>query len=98
MTASGMNQVAPPDVSPEEAIEEASRSFNYVELRLLMKEREDLAKQLLEIDWSIWKFEEYFRTSPWPPYSLGTAVPEGSLSFVLKKGTPCAKPGLTGES
>jgi hypothetical protein len=64
MTASRTNQVAPTDVSPEEALEDASKSFNYVELRLLMREREDLAKQLLEVDWNIWKLEEYFRTSP----------------------------------
>ena len=50
-------------MSPEEAVEGATRSFNYVELRLLMKEREDLAKLLIEVDWNIWKLEESFRTA-----------------------------------
>lgn len=52
------------EVSPEEAVEEASRSFNAVHLRLLMKEREDVMKQMLELDWAIWKLEEGFRAGP----------------------------------
>jgi hypothetical protein len=52
------------DVSPEEAVEEATKSFNAVHLRLLMKEREDVMKQMLELDWQIWKLEECFRTGP----------------------------------
>lgn len=30
-------------------------------LRLLMREREDVAATLIEIDWSIWKLEESMR-------------------------------------
>ena len=52
------------DVSPEEAIGEATKSFNAVHLRLLMKEREDIMKQMLELDWQIWKLEEGFRAGP----------------------------------
>jgi len=52
------------DASPEEAVEEATKSFNAVHLRLLMKEREDVMKQMLELDWQIWKLEEGFRTGP----------------------------------
>jgi hypothetical protein len=52
------------DVSPEEALGEASKTFNAVHLRLLMKEREDILKRMLELDWEIWKLEECFRTGP----------------------------------
>jgi hypothetical protein len=52
------------DVSPEEAVEEATKSFNAVHLRLLMKEREDIMKQMLELDWQIWRLEEAFRSGP----------------------------------
>ncbi|MDA4121202.1 MAG: hypothetical protein OK404_02205 [Thaumarchaeota archaeon] len=64
MTANRLKQVAPPDVSQKEAIGDVSRSLNCVGMRLPMKDRENLAKRLLGIDWNIWKLEEYFRTGP----------------------------------
>ncbi|MDE1852132.1 MAG: hypothetical protein KGI38_00075 [Thaumarchaeota archaeon] len=47
--------------APEETLPEASKSFKKVQLRLLMKEREDVVKRLVELDYSIWVLEEFFR-------------------------------------
>ena len=49
------------DTTPEEVIPEASRSFKTVQLQLLMKEREEAAAKLVELDYTIWVLEEYFR-------------------------------------
>jgi hypothetical protein len=50
------------EVFPEEDIPEASRSFKTVQLRLLMKERENQVKKLVDLDYSIWVLEEFFRS------------------------------------
>ena len=47
--------------APEETIPEASVSFKKVQLRLLMKEREDVVSKLVELDYAIWTLEEFFR-------------------------------------
>lgn len=47
--------------SPEETIPWAGRAFKTVQLRLLMKEREDVVSRLAEFDHAIWALEEYFR-------------------------------------
>jgi hypothetical protein len=47
---------------PEETIPEASESFKKLQLRLLMKEREDVVAKLVELDYSIWVIEEFFRS------------------------------------
>jgi hypothetical protein len=51
-------------------------------LRLLMKEREEVASRLSEIDYIIWALEEIYRKEPAKePLSIsGTLVPRGSLS------------------
>jgi hypothetical protein len=61
MKANEVRETDPVDVSPEETIPEASRSFKAVQLRLLMKEREDQVMKLVDLDYSIWVLEEYFR-------------------------------------
>lgn len=69
--------------APEETLPEASRSFKLVQLRLLMKEREDIVARLVELDYNIWVLEEFFRANNMAkdPLSLpGTVVPKGSLS------------------
>ncbi|MDG7008718.1 MAG: hypothetical protein JRN06_10860 [Nitrososphaerota archaeon] len=38
-----------------------SKSFRRAQLRLLMKEREDVASKLVDLDYSIWVLEELFR-------------------------------------
>ncbi len=58
-TTAGVSR--PIEVAPEETIPEASKSFKAVQLRLLMKEREDEVQKLVELDYSIWVLEEYFR-------------------------------------
>lgn len=52
--------------APEEADGEASRSFKAVQLRLLMKEREVEVQKLVELDYSIWAIEEFFRVTGAP--------------------------------
>ena len=47
--------------APEETIPGASATFKTVQLRLLMKEREDVVSKLVELDYKIWTLEEYFR-------------------------------------
>jgi hypothetical protein len=47
--------------APEETIPGASATFKKVQLRLLMKEREDVVSRLVELDYAIWILEEYFR-------------------------------------
>jgi hypothetical protein len=73
---------APREVAPEETHEEASMSFKRVQLRLLMKEREEVVSRLVELDYSIWVLEEMFRTNPEnvPLSPSGTLVPKGSLT------------------
>jgi hypothetical protein len=51
----------PAEAAPDETIPEASKSFKAVHLRLLMKEREDLFKRLIQLDYSLWVLEEFFR-------------------------------------
>jgi hypothetical protein len=48
-------------VSEEKALRVATDSFKSVNLRLLMAEREDLAKNLMQLDFEIWALEEHFR-------------------------------------
>lgn len=60
---SGQTRSAPQvEAPPEEANAEASKSFKAVQLRLLMKEREDVVARLVELDYTIWTLEEFFRT------------------------------------
>ena len=47
--------------APEETIPGASSTFKRVQLRLLMKEREDVVSRLVELDYAIWTLEEHFR-------------------------------------
>jgi hypothetical protein len=47
--------------APEETIPGASATFKKVQLRLLMKEREDVVSRLVELDYAIWTLEEHFR-------------------------------------
>jgi hypothetical protein len=54
---------APTEVAPYETDPEASKSFNSVQLRLLMKEREDVFARLVALDYRIWALEEFFRTA-----------------------------------
>ncbi len=52
------------EVAPDETDTEASRSFKTLQLRLLMKEREDQVLKLVDLDYSIWVLEEYLRGKP----------------------------------
>ncbi len=56
---------APPlpraETAPEDSNMEASKPFKTIELRLLMKEREDVVSRLVQLDYSIWVLEEFFR-------------------------------------
>jgi hypothetical protein len=72
----------PREVAPEETHDEVSRSFKSVQLRLLMKEREEVVSRLVQLDYSIWVLEELFRTDPAnvPLSPSGTPVPQGSLT------------------
>lgn len=47
--------------APEETVHGGSVTFKRAQLRLLMKEREDVASRLVELDYSIWAIEELFR-------------------------------------
>ena len=47
--------------APEETIPGASATFEEEQLRLLMKEREDVVSRLVELDYAIWILEEPFR-------------------------------------
>ena len=47
--------------APEETIPGASATFKKVQLRLLMKEREHAVSKLVELDYTIWTLEEFFR-------------------------------------
>jgi len=49
------------EVVPDETDPDSSRSFKSIRLRLLMKEREDVMKRLVQLDYSIWVLEEFFR-------------------------------------
>ena len=42
---------------------EAWESIEAVQLRLLMKEREEAVTKLVELDYTIWVLEEFFRRS-----------------------------------
>jgi hypothetical protein len=72
----------PKEVAPDEAQAGASKSSKSGKLRLLMKEREDVASRLGELDYLIWALEEIYRRAPvkesLSPY--GTLVPRGSLT------------------
>lgn len=46
----------------QEVVPEASATFKKMQLRLLMKEREDVVSRLVEMDYTIWVLEEYFRS------------------------------------
>ena len=50
------------ELPPEEAVPEESGPFKEVQLRLLMNEREDVVKKLVELDYNIWVLEEFFRS------------------------------------
>ena len=50
------------ELPPEEAVPEESGPFKEVQLRLLMNEREDVVKKLVELDYYIWVLEEFFRS------------------------------------
>jgi hypothetical protein len=65
--------------TPEGVIPEASKSFREVQLRLLLKEREDLMQKLVELDYSIMALEECFRSDSCTE-GPETGVPGGSLS------------------
>ena len=72
---------APEETTPSEE----SGPFKKVQLRLLMKEREGVVLRLVELDYTIWTLEEFFRAGAGmmePLPSSGTCVPEGSLSSV----------------
>ena len=81
-----MNNIRPAGTNegdPEGTLPEASRTFKTVQLRLLMKDREELFSRLVEIDFEIWVLEESFRVDDGtlnPVSTLGTAVPKRSLS------------------
>jgi len=47
--------------APEETIPGVSAAFKKVQLRLLMKEREDVVSRLVELDYAIWTLEEHLR-------------------------------------
>jgi hypothetical protein len=70
------------EVAPDETHAGASKSSKSGKLRLLMKEREDVASRLVELDYLIWALEEIFRREPvkMPPSLSGTLVPQGSLT------------------
>jgi hypothetical protein len=51
----------PLEVAPEETLPEASKPFKLVQLRFLMSEREEFVRKLVDLDYSIWVLEEYFR-------------------------------------
>ena len=48
---------------PEDGNMEASKPFKSVNLRLLMEEREEVVNRLVQLDYSIWVLEEFFRTT-----------------------------------
>ncbi|HEV2138530.1 MAG TPA: hypothetical protein VGR53_06780 [Nitrososphaerales archaeon] len=81
MKAARMNS-PPREVAPDETHAAASKSFKSVELRLLMKEREDVVSRLVALDYRIWVLEEIYRREPEmsPPSIPGTPVPKGSLT------------------
>ena len=55
---------AGPEEVPWETLPGASNSFREVQLRLLMKEREDQLSKLVELDYSIWSLETTFGVKP----------------------------------
>jgi hypothetical protein len=61
MQKSGLKGPEPED-APEETIPGAAATFKKVQLRLLMKEREDVVSLLVELDYKIWVLEEFFRS------------------------------------
>ena len=65
---------------PWETIYEASSLVKALQLRLLMKQREDAMAELVRLDYNIWVLEESFRTSNDRLPEIGTVVPKGSLS------------------
>ncbi|MDA4119336.1 MAG: hypothetical protein OK436_01995 [Thaumarchaeota archaeon] len=81
MKASRMNS-PPGEVAPDETLTAASKSLKSTELRLLMKEREDVVSRLVALDYRIWVLEEIYRRYPEkePPSLSGTRVPQGSLT------------------
>ncbi len=73
---------SPKGGAPDGTHAEAPTSPKSGKLRLLMKEREDVASRLVEIDYEIWALEEIYRREPVkaPPSLSGTLVPQGSLT------------------
>jgi hypothetical protein len=45
-----------------EVTPETTKSLRSTQLRLLMKEQEDMVSRLVELDYAIWELEELFRT------------------------------------
>ncbi len=61
MKASEARPLRPVDVAPEEMMPEVSKSFKGVHPRLLVNEREDEVRRLVQLDYDIWVLEEFFR-------------------------------------
>ena len=51
-----------PEDAPEEAVPDPSDAFKEVQLRLLLREREQVASRLIRLDFAIWAIEEFFRS------------------------------------
>ncbi len=51
------------EAAPKDRNMEASRPFRAFHLRLLMKEREGVVNRLVQLDYSIWVLEEFFRNA-----------------------------------
>ena len=62
-------QRAPQLPGPEASLGEAPGALKAVQLRLLMKRREELAASLMDLDFRIWALEEFFRSGN-PPDPL----------------------------
>ncbi len=62
MKANETRHLRPVEVAPEETNPAVSKSFKAVQLRLLMKEREDEVRKLVQLDYDIWVLEEFFRS------------------------------------
>ncbi len=62
MRSAGAKALSSEELTPEEILYEESKSFKTALLRLLMKQREDVARRLIELDFDIWALEEFFRT------------------------------------
>jgi hypothetical protein len=49
------------DVAPEDDVQGVARTLKAVQLRLLMREREEAGRRLADLDYEIWILEEFFR-------------------------------------